>query len=230
MYSSNSQLCSVSGLWTWAAKTLFLATALVYLSDHGVNMSPMNGEGMVPEFMAGLNSVPRMGRRSLSPFMRSALGGGAGSSSPNGGGFRFINSRPRRRAGPYNPFGGGYPSFRFAGGPDFYQGALRSKRVQEAVPNDVANGLRSAKRVLPPVHVGSSMFPSVRQQQNQYWQGLLNEAARESLLQRLSGIKEVEGKKPAVATSEEGNIENVSDYSRSPLARFLSRYQGSSRQ
>ena len=65
------------------------------------------------------------------------------------------------------------------------KGALRSKRDQETVPKDVGNGLRSAKRVLPPVHVGSSMFPSVRQQQNQYWQSLLNEAARESLLQRL---------------------------------------------
>ena len=96
-----------------------MALAFMYLSNHCVNTSPMNGEGMVPEFMAGLNSVPRMGRRSLSPFMRSALGGG--SSSSNHGGFRFINSRPRRRAGPYNPFGGGYPSFRFAGGPDFYQ-------------------------------------------------------------------------------------------------------------
>ena len=53
------------------------------------------------------------------------------------------------------------------------------------VPDSVGNGLRASKRVLPPVHVGSSMFPSVRQQQNQYWQSLLNDAARESLLQRL---------------------------------------------
>ena len=68
------------------------------------------------------------------------------------------------------------------------QGALRSKREEEMVPDNVGNGLRSSKRVLPPVHVGSSMFPSVRQQQNQYWQTLLNEAARESLLQRLVSI------------------------------------------
>ena len=53
------------------------------------------------------------------------------------------------------------------------------------MPSNVGNGLQSSKRVLPPVHVGTSMFPSVRQQQNQYWQTLLNEAARESLLQRL---------------------------------------------
>jgi hypothetical protein len=57
------------------------------------------------------------------------------------------------------------------------------------VPDSVGNGLRSSKRVLPPVHVGSSMFPSVRQQQNQYWQSLLNDAARESLLQRLVSLK-----------------------------------------
>jgi len=83
-------------------------------------MSPVGGEGMVPEFMAGLNSVPRMGRRSMNPFMRSALGGG-GSTSTNSGGFRFLNSRPRRRSGPYNPFGGGFPAFRFVGGPGLYQ-------------------------------------------------------------------------------------------------------------
>ena len=56
------------------------------------------------------------------------------------------------------------------------------------VPDNVGNGLRSSKRVLPPVHVGSAMFPSVRQQQNQYWQSLLNDAARESLLQRLVSL------------------------------------------
>ena len=100
---------------------LFLTTILtMYLTNHGVTMSPVTGEGMVPEFMAGLNSVPRMGRRSLSPFIRSALGGG-GSSNSNDGGFRFINSRPRRRVGPYNPFGGGFPAFRFVGAPSSYQ-------------------------------------------------------------------------------------------------------------
>ena len=97
-----------------------MITFLVYLTKNGVYMSPVGGEGMVPEFMAGLNSVPRMGRRSMSPFMRSALGGG-GSSSTNNGGFRFLNSRPRRRPGPYNPFGGGFPAFRFVGGPGLYQ-------------------------------------------------------------------------------------------------------------
>ena len=56
------------------------------------------------------------------------------------------------------------------------------------MPDNVANGMRSSKRILPPVHVGSAMFPSVRQQQNEYWQSLLNEAARESLLQRLVSI------------------------------------------
>ena len=95
-------------------------------------MSPVGGEGMVPEFMAGLNSVPRMGRRSMSPFMRSALGGG-GSSSTNNGGFRFLNSRPRRRPGPYNPFGGGFPAFRFVGGPGLYQ---------------VSNGIMSFSKLL----------------------------------------------------------------------------------
>ena len=189
---------------------------MIIFTTHGVNMSPIDGEGMVPEFMASLNSVPRMGRRSFSPFMRSAIGGTA-NSSPNNGGFRFINSRPRRRIGPYNPFGGGYPAFRFVGTPNAYQvklfsvkrgrkwhctrylvnnsisyfiklhekGALRAKRVKEIAPDEVGNSMRSSKRVLPPVHVGSSMFPSVRQQQSQYWQTLLNEAARESLLQRL---------------------------------------------
>jgi len=189
-------------------------------------MSPVGGEGMVPEFMAGLNSVPRMGRRSMNPFMRSALGGG-GSTSTNSGGFRFLNSRPRRRSGPYNPFGGGFPAFRFVGGPGLYQGALRSKREEEVVPDNVGNGLHSSKRVLPPVHVGSSMFPSVRQQQNQYWQNLLNEAARESLLQRLSGLKDIEGDNSTTGTNNNSNVVNVDDYSRSPLARFLSKYQGS---
>ena len=99
---------------------LFLSTLFIYLANHSVNSSPVTGEGMVPEFMAGLNSVPRMGRRSLSPFIRSALGGG-GSSTSDDGGFRFINSRPRRRVGPYNPFGGGFPAFRFVGGPGSYQ-------------------------------------------------------------------------------------------------------------
>ena len=93
---------------------------MIIFTTHGVNMSPIDGEGMVPEFMASLNSVPRMGRRSFSPFMRSAIGGTA-NSSPNNGGFRFINSRPRRRIGPYNPFGGGYPAFRFVGTPNAYQ-------------------------------------------------------------------------------------------------------------
>ena len=65
------------------------------------------------------------------------------------------------------------------------KGALRAKRVKEIAPDEVGNSMRSSKRVLPPVHVGSLMFPSVRQQQSQYWQTLLNEAARESLLQRL---------------------------------------------
>ena len=45
--------------------------------------------------------------------------------------------------------------------------------------------MRESKRVLPPVGVGSSMFPSIRQQQNLYWRNLINDAARESLLQRL---------------------------------------------
>jgi len=189
-------------------------------------MSPVGGEGMVPEFMAGLNSVPRMGRRSMSPFMRSALGGG-GSSSTNNGGFRFLNSRPRRRPGPYNPFGGGFPAFRFVGGPGLYQGGLRSKREEEVVPDNVGNGLQSSKRVLPPVHVGTSMFPSVRQQQNQYWQTLLNEAARESLLQRLSGLKDTNGENSSDGNNQNTNAMNVDDYSRSPLARFLSKYQGS---
>ena len=67
----------------------------------------------------------------------------------------------------------------------YEKGALRAKRVKEIAPDEVGNSMRSSKRVLPPVHVGSSMFPSVRQQQSQYWQTLLNEAARESLLQRL---------------------------------------------
>ena len=58
------------------------------------------------------------------------------------------------------------------------------------VPDDVGNPMMAkSKRVLPPVHVDSSMFPSVRQQQNLYWQNLLNEAARESLLQRLVSCK-----------------------------------------
>lgn len=206
-------------------KLLLLATIILHFSSNGVLMSPVGGEGMVPEFMAGLNSVPRMGRRSMSPFMRSALGGG-GSTNTNGGGFRFLNSRPRRRSGPYNPFGGGFPAFRFVGGPGLYQGALRSKREEEMVPDNVGNGLRSSKRVLPPVHVGSSMFPSVRQQQNQYWQTLLNEAARESLLQRLSGLKDVEGEKSSTGTNGGNKVMNVDDYSRSPLARFLSKYQG----
>ena len=87
---------------------------------NGVNSSPIDGEGMVPEFMAGLNSVPRMGRRSLSPFMRVGTGG-AGSSNTNNGGFRFISSRPRRGVGPFNPFGGGFPAFRFVGAPPSYQ-------------------------------------------------------------------------------------------------------------
>ena len=97
-------------------------------------MSPVGGEGMVPEFMAGLNSVPRMGRRSMNPFMRSALGGG-GSSSTNNGGFRFLNSRPRRRSGPYNPFGGGFPAFRFVGGPGLYQ--VGSKILHLSILNSV---------------------------------------------------------------------------------------------
>ena len=70
----------------------------------------------------------------------------------------------------------------------YEKGALRAKRVKEIAPDEVGNSMRSSKRVLPPVHVGSSMFPSVRQQQSQYWQTLLNEAARESLLQRLVNI------------------------------------------
>jgi hypothetical protein len=102
--------------------------------------------------------------------------------------------------------------------------------VKEIAPDEVGNSMRSSKRVLPPVHVGSSMFPSVRQQQNQYWQTLLNEAARESLLQRLSGIKDVEEEKPIAGNVKDANIVNVADYSRSPLARFLSRYQGGHRQ
>lgn len=220
---------SVCGPRTSTLTIVYLATVMIIFTTNGVNMSPIDGEGMVPEFMASLNSVPRMGRRSFSPFMRSAIGGTA-NSSPNNGGFRFINSRPRRRIGPYNPFGGGYPAFRFVGTPNAYQGALRAKRVKEIAPDEVGNSMRSSKRVLPPVHVGSSMFPSVRQQQSQYWQTLLNEAARESLLQRLSGIKDVEEEKPIAANVKDANIVNVADYSRSPLARFLSRYQGGHRQ
>ena len=82
--------------------------------------SPVN-EGMFPDFMMNAqmaNSVPRMGRRSMSPFMRGATGDGGGSNS-NGGGFRFFASRPRRRISPYNP--GGAAGFRFVGGPNLYQ-------------------------------------------------------------------------------------------------------------
>ena len=122
-----------SGTCISTKSLLLVATLFVYLSSNGVLMSPVGGEGMVPEFMAGLNSVPRMGRRSMNPFMRSALGGG-GSTSTNSGGFRFLNSRPRRRSGPYNPFGGGFPAFRFVGGPGLYQVgnkilSLQSSRV-----------------------------------------------------------------------------------------------------
>ena len=61
--------------------------------------------------------------------------------------------------------------------------------VSDGVSPD--NLLRQSKRVLPPVHVGSAMFPSVRDRQNLYWQALLSEAARESLLQRLVSYKAI---------------------------------------
>lgn len=232
--------------WFWIMNILIIAMVFSPWCIQVVTLSPIPSEGMFPDFMMNAqlaNSVPRMGRRSLSPFMRAATNVNGGSTTSEGG-FRVLNGRPRRRIGPYNPFGGGLSGFRFAAGPGLYQGALRNKRMPEIVSTGASsldtsssgstngnldNLMRQSKRVLPPVHVGASMFPTVRHQQNMYWENLLSEAARESLLQRLAGAKDAELEKISSQENGDGSADSIPQYSSSPLARFLSRYQGNSR-
>ena len=105
------------------SKMLIIAVVFLSVNLQMIRASPMGRDGMFPELFMNsqmANSVPRMGRRSMSPFMQ-ATSGGSSDSTANAGGFGFLKGRPRRRIGSSNPFGGGMSGFRFAAGPGFYQ-------------------------------------------------------------------------------------------------------------
>ena len=121
-----------------------------------VSVGEEEGLGAFPDMMSGLNAVPRIGRRSL-PFDMSS-------------GFRFARGRRF-----------GWPSlqqFRFHGGSTGLPGAdSRHKREEEG--EGIKRGPSPSPHPLP------RPYATVKSDQQSFWEDLVSEAARNSILQKL---------------------------------------------
>jgi len=158
--------------------------------------------GGFPDMTSGLNSVPRIGRRSLSnPF-------GGSTDRFGSAGFRFVRDR---RAWPLP--GGGLSNFRFYGGPDAGETVHKRNEVKGG------EGDITKRDPGPSPHPLPRPYATVKADQQAFWEDLVSEAARSSILQKLA--------QAAYDKAQATQTAATPGYGSSPLARFLSRYGGS---
>lgn len=188
-------------VWSFASLLLFLYT---------VEAAPRPGEGLFGDEMGDLfgdaqmaNHVPRLGRRSMNPFLK----------DQNRNGFRFFGatgdkdaSRPRNVAGYFGPL---FRNFRFYGGSpgeDLTRGLLREKRLEEYSKAAEGDNVKEDPK--------TGDFAK----DDEFWRQSLAEATLNSVLEKMTQIGETK------EMIEE--LENYDKYGSpgSPLPRFLARY------
>lgn len=185
------------------------------------------------------NHVPRLGRRSLSPFRSKGFrffGSGGGDRGGSG-----VSDRGGKLAGFFGPLYR-YDNFRFYGGrpgEELARGLLRDKRMEEEysdmmLPNVAADNVgggggvetaldkatsvstKLAKAALP---AGSEKESSnISREDQDYWKNVLSEATINTVLQKMAEIGE---------TRE--MIEDFNKYEKygvgNPLPKYLARHQ-----
>jgi len=214
--------------WTFGIFSYFTVwiLSLIFIGGGSAVPAPQPGEDMLGEFgdlfgnaqMA--NHVPRLGRRSLSPF-----------DSKHRNGFRFFGGigdgggsgerhRSRNLAGFFGPLYNRYDNFRYYGGrpgEELARGLLRNKRQDEysdLMSLQPDNSVKVDKDVPSETANTKASKPDIDQD---YWKNVIGEATINSVLEKMAEIGE---------TRE--IIEDFNKYEAfgvgNPLPRYLARW------
>jgi len=165
------------------------------------------------------NHVPRLGRRSLSPFRSSQTG------------FRFYGGQTgtgdrAKLAGFFGPLFDRYENFRYYGGrpgEELARGLLRNKRMDEEY-SDLMQLPKNSDNVKMPVDTAASNAAigkadkegniNAGEDQDEYWQNVLSEATINTVLQKMAEIGETREMIEAFNKYEKYGVGN-------PLPRYL---------
>lgn len=198
--------------------------SLIFMSGGSLAApAPKPGEDMLGEFgdlfgnaqMA--NHVPRLGRRSLSPFNSKQRNGFRFFGGVGDGGASGEPARNRNLAGFFGPLFNRYENFRYYGGrpgEELARGLLRDKK-QDEYPLSLQSDEKKDKESIPPSAKPKASKPEASDQD--YWQNVIGEATINSVLEKMAEIGE---------TRE--IIEDFNNYNAygvgNPLPKYLARW------
>jgi len=219
--------------WTFGIFSYFtvwiLSLTVFYGSSSNAAPAPRPGEdNMLGEygdlFGTGLmaNHVPRLGRRSLSPFNSKQRNGFRFFGAPgDGGGSGELNPN-RNLAGFFGPLFNRYENFRYYGGrpgEELARGLLRDKRQQEEYSDGLSLQADKADigKDIPAQAPAAKTKASKPDIDQDYWQNVIGEATINSVLEKMAEIGETR--------------EVIEDFNRykafgvgNPLPKYLARW------
>merc|ERR1719211_359515 len=216
--------------WTFV---WILSLTIFYGGSSNAAPAPRPGEdNMFGEygdlFGTGLmaNHVPRLGRRSLSPFNSKQRNGFRFFGGPGDGGGSGELNRNRNLAGFFGPLFDRYENFRYYGGrpgEELARGLLRNKRMDEEY-SDLMQLPKNSDNVKMPVDTAASNAAigkadkegniNAGEDQDEYWQNVLSEATINTVLQKMAEIGETREMIEAFNKYEKYGVGN-------PLPRYL---------
>merc|ERR1712158_50517 len=194
--------------------------SLIFIGGGSAVPVPKPGEDMLGDFFGNAqmaNHVPRLGRRSLSPFDSKHRNGFRFFGGVGDGGASGDPARNRNLAGFFGPLFNRYENFRYYGGrpgEELARGLLRDKK-QDEYPLSLQSDEKRDKESIPPSAETKASKPEASDQD--YWQNVIGEATINSVLEKMAEIGE---------TRE--IIEDFNNYNAygvgNPLPKYLARW------